>query len=164
MTSAADTSGRLAASGAVPLPRRADFPMHAGPTRVVQGIYQYGYDAGAYATVVGYNLSTALNDEFQWDAILEAGTYRLDVVTRPGADRAITTFDISFDGGNTWTPIGNRDMYTAATGIQGIAFPGIVVPRPGLVILRARATGRNAANTTGYIMGLSAMTLTRTGA
>jgi hypothetical protein len=129
------------------------------PSQIVQGSWQGTYLGNAVATTLGYNASNAQNDEARWWVDLSKGTWRLDLNGYKGTDRAITTWDISYDNGASWTTLGTVDQNAAAT-ISVSSFTNIVVPNSGRAILRARALTRTS--TTGWIMGWSVGEFIRT--
>jgi hypothetical protein len=132
----------------------------APPNQMV-GSFTYAYDGNAIATTTCWNPSNAKDNEWRWFVPLKQGTWRLDVAARKGLDKAIQTWEISFDGGATWTSIGTRDLY-GAVAHDPYSFGGIAVPQMTQpAILRVRAATRNPA-ATGWVLTFSAMALTRT--
>lgn len=118
------------------------------------------YQGTAINTVIGYNGNGVQNDDARWYLNLSKGTWRLDLNGYKGTDRGVTTWDISFDAGVTWTTIGTVDEYAAAA-IQSANFTNIVVPSSGRAILRARVLTKNAASS-GYLMVWSQAEFIRT--
>jgi hypothetical protein len=145
-----DASQRLATE-----PWRAAIKFVNQPNAMGQGTWSAQYQASAMETALGFNGSNAQNDDARWFLNLSKGTWRFDLNGYKGVDRAITTWDVSFDGGASYTSIGTVDEYAASGSIQQSSFTGIVVPGTGRAIVRARVLARNASNTTGWIMAWS---------
>jgi hypothetical protein len=144
---------------------RRPINMWSSPNAVVQGTWSVIYLATAVTTTEAFNVAGAQNDGFIWKVPLSAGTWRLDIQAVRAANGGIVTWDISFDGGNTYTALGTIDLYNATQAATGlIGFTGITVPAYGVAWLRARVTSRNVSNTAspGFFMLLSAAELVRT--
>jgi hypothetical protein len=156
--------GPTGAAGASYDAWRQPINMWSLPNATVQGTWAVAMVNGVLLNTQGYNSSGAQNDGFIWKVPLAAGTWTFvfQPLTEPAA--AIITWDISYDSGATWTTLGTFDGYTAAAkAAAGIrSFAGIVVPRTGVAWLRARVLSRNASNTTGWYMELSAAEFVRT--
>lgn len=133
----------------------------AVPNVYIGSNYQVGYDAQSVGTVVAYNAGGALNDEFRWWLpTLSPGTWRLDGLFQRAANQGVMTFDISFDGGANFTPIGVFDGYAAATQRNQAGNWAFVVPAGSQpAILRARVLGKHL-NSSGHVMVFTALNLT----
>lgn len=136
-------------------PWRVSIPFGNTPNAQAVGTWTSQYLAAAWGTILGFNNSNAQNDDMRWFLNLSKGTWRLDLNGYKGADRAITTFDISYNGGSSYTTIGTVDLYAASGSIAPASFTSIAVPDSGRCIFRARALTRNVSNTTGWIMAWS---------
>lgn len=132
------------------------------PNKSQQGTWTAAYDGNAIMTTVGYNSSSTLNDEFWWYIPLSKGTWRVDYNGRTGADGAIVSLDWSQGTGASWTNLGTKDQYAASAGFSTGSFTNITIPSTGRYIFRLKATGRNASNTTGYLIRMSYLEWTRT--
>ena len=143
-------------------PWRASASFISPPSLTTQGNFQTAFDQIAFYGTVVYNGSNAQNDGAVWSAPqLSPGTWRLDVAGKQGPDGAIVTVDYSTDGGATWTALGTMDQYAASAQVATWTFTGIAVGTTR-VLVRFRNLSRNASNTTGWYMRLSAMEWTRT--
>jgi hypothetical protein len=112
---------------------------------------------------IGFNSSNAQNDEIQYWFPVSKGTYRFELITDKFTDRAIQTWEISHDGGQTWAAITTFDGYNATRSTnQIVGVNNISVPKNEVVVIRCRVATRNASNTTGWIMVVSNLGFIRT--
>lgn len=108
-----------------------------------------------------YNFNHHQNDELGWFIDLSRGSWQLWHQGKKGPDRAIITWDISFDGGVTWTALGTIDQYNAtASGISTFTSSSFLVGQAGRAIVRARGLTRNAS-ATDWFMSFAVAALTK---
>lgn len=103
----------------------------------------------------GSDASPSNGSTMQWNVLLAAGTWRLDVVWTGAPSYGIVDFDL--DG----TTVGSVDLYTGSTNAVA-SITGIAVAA-GLHVLRSTVNGKNVSSS-GYRSAFSSLTLTRTGA
>lgn len=105
-----------------------------------------------------YQSGPANGDWIEWDVLLDAGTWALDVICQRRENRGI--IDYSIDG----VEVGSHDQYGASAAYNQIAtFSGITVGTTGIHTLRATVDGKHASSSNYYFV-LSLLTLRRTGA
>lgn len=98
------------------------------------------------------------NDELTYYVVLEAGTYKFNVLTDKDINRGIIQLRLS--GANIGTTV---DTYAASRVSQLYASlgTGIVIATGGLQTISLKAATKNASSS-GYIMALSRLEITRT--
>ncbi len=95
-------------------------------------------------------------DYMEWNVLVAAGTYTLTFFYYSDSQRCKSTWSI--DG----VDVGTVDLYGAPTFNVVGSISGIAIGA-GNHTLRARANGKNASSTD-YLLGVTSITLTRTGA
>lgn len=112
---------------------------------------------------IGMNQSNAQNNEFRWNVPLSIGTWQMYVLSDQDPQRAIATWEISYNNGSTWNSIGTHDGYVAAgSAAANISYSyTITVPSGGVQIIRLRNPTRNAS-ATGWYMSMTMMDFVRT--
>ena len=96
-------------------------------------------------------------DYMEWDVLVAAGTYRLDLVYMTAANYAVV--DVLIDGSS----IGTFDAYSASLTRNVVGSVTGISMTAGHHTVRVAANGKNASSTDYFITPQSA-TLTRTGA
>ena len=130
----------------------------------VDGSSGVTYTRSQSSTILGGGVagqSNAANaddgDYMEWDVLVDAGTYRIDLFIITATDRAI--HDVLIDGSS----IGTTDGYSAGTVRNVVAsFTGVALAA-GHHTVRVAANGKNASSTD-YFISPQSLTLTRTGA
>lgn len=105
---------------------------------------------------IKYNSPSAVNDEINWDVVLGAGTWTVEVMHDAGTDRGIV--EVALDG----VAAGTIDGY-AASAAQDVrtSIAAITVAESGKKRLRLKITGKNASSSN-YIFALQHVQLRRT--
>lgn len=105
----------------------------------------------------GVRMNTpALNDSIEWDVVLAAGTWTLELMSRKDASSAILTVALSSDG-SSYTDVGTIDLYNGSTVYNQLSsLTGISVAATGRYRLRLKAATKNASssNYAAYLNGL----------
>lgn len=99
----------------------------------------------------------AIGDELAWDVVLAAGTWEVNVVYLKFATAAI--FKLRWENNDVLTGI---DSYNASTTYNSVATVSLGVLSTAKHRLSLAVTGRNAANTTNYLLGIQGIHLRRT--
>lgn len=103
-----------------------------------------------------YNSSAAQNDEYGWDVVLAAGTWRLDFVFRKNNNYGIVT--VNLDG----TSLGTVDEYNSSQTDGNVgSITGFTVATTGKKRLSFKAATKNASSA-GYFVVCQGLALTRT--
>jgi hypothetical protein len=125
------------------------------------GGFSSGGSAGTLTWRIMYSQTAAQNDGFGWYVPLAKGTWQLAAYLWATTAVGIITFDISYDGGATWTTLGTFDAFRGVSQQLNANFQNIVVPKTGRAILRARVLSKNASST-GYEQNYVAFMWART--
>lgn len=123
----------------------------SGATQVIQGTHHLG-------GIRTESSNLAVGDFFEYEVLLDEGTYRLDLLYSRLSTGAI--FQVSVDGVNVGAA---QDGYAATTTPTVVSFTGIVIADPGWHTIRITATGKNALSTS-FKLTFSALSMLRTGA
>lgn len=155
-TAAIDAAIDALSSDDLGLPWRHDVGVFT-PAALETGTWGFLPSASAINNGVKFNTSTAQNDETGWDLILAAGTWRLDGLFLKNNNYAIAT--VLLDG----VSVGTFDGYAASSSYNNVvAITGITVALSGKHRISLKAATRNASNTTGWYIALSALSMRRT--
>lgn len=93
----------------------------------------------------------ALNDSFTQSVWLEAGTYVFTVIGQTSTNRAKIDWTLDKD----IVIVAGQDWYSASAVQNVTKSVTVVVPVSGYHLLTGTVSGRNASNTTGYVMTLT---------
>jgi hypothetical protein len=103
------------------------------------------------------NSPAAQNDEVGWDLIIAKGTWNLSFIAATTVASAIASVRIDDVG------VGTADLYASPTVLNVTkTIAGVVVASTGKKRVSLKAATRNALNTTGWTMAVSALGLRRT--
>lgn len=105
---------------------------------------------------IKYNSPSALNDEINFDVILSAGTWTIEVMHDKGVDRGMV--EVALDG----VAVGTIDGYDAG-GLYDVRsnISAVTIAATGKKRLRLKVTGKNAS-ATNHIFALQHIQLRRT--
>jgi len=95
----------------------------------------------------------ANGDRFLWERQLDRGSYEFRITYNRTAAGAIMNFKVSDAGGvaeNT-----NFDTYNAVAAVNQVFTGAFTLTKGGEVEISVQVTGRNAGNTTGYLIQLN---------
>lgn len=122
------------------------------------GTWSFFYEGTALAFVY----SGAQNDELNWDVLVSAGTWSLDMLFRGENTRGIATFSLD-DGAGSFTTVGTIDTYRASSlNGQGGTIVGISVTGPAVNRrLKMKGATKNASSS-GYVLQPVLIQLRRT--
>lgn len=101
--------------------------------------------------------TSAQNNYLEYPVLLAAGTWKVDFYSTRGTDRSIIT--ISIDGSD----VGTVDAYGSTQINTPYTLGSITIATSGIKLLRFTAATKNASSS-GYIMMLYVVSMTRTGA
>jgi hypothetical protein len=103
-----------------------------------------------------FDSSGAQNDEINWDVVLSAGTWTIELLIKKGTDRGI--YSIQLDG----VEVGTVDGYSGATvrNQRGLV-AGVTVATSGKKRLKLKMATKNASSTS-YVGSIGLVSLVRT--
>lgn len=106
---------------------------------------------------IKYNNPSAVGDEINWDVVLGAGTWTIEVMHDKGSDRGI--MEVALDG----AAVGTIDGYGTTGQLLDVrtSISAIAVAASGKKRLRLKMTGKNALSSN-YIFALQHIQLRRT--
>lgn len=104
---------------------------------------------------IKYNSPSALNDEINWDVVLGAGTWTIEVMHDKGPDRGIV--EVALDG----VAAGTIDGYGAGSYDVRTNISAVTIAATGKKRLRLKIAGKNAS-ATNHIFALQHIQLRRT--
>jgi hypothetical protein len=102
---------------------------------------------------IGYNSNPAINDEVWFPMWIPPGKWYFSAVWGFGPNRGFIYYDVSTNGGSTWTNVGSVDGYYNGIATGGgsstqFTVPGTTVSK---TLVRLKTTNKNASST-GYYM------------
>lgn len=113
--------------------------------------YGFGWPTGG---------DTNTDRQWRWAVQVLPGTTKLWLAYGKRLDFGVQTWDLSVDGGVTFTSLGTLDAYSSAASIdqsssfRGYIGSGLAITKPAQAILRVRNLTKNASSS-GYYWGLS---------
>jgi hypothetical protein len=116
-----------------------------------------GQNSGRLGGGAMYQGTPANGDWIEWEVLLDAGTWALDLIWARDPSLGIVDFTLGA------TAVGTQDMYGGAASNAVTTFSGIAVASAGTYALRATINGKNASSSN-YYMVIQLLTLRRTGA